>query len=212
MTDVPTTQARTAASRAFLLPMWGYVFFVPLPVGRWAPDGLGWLLLLLGLLAIGKSYRAVRVVVPLVVAGLAVWALAVLLPIACGSDPVLRGLLILRWGLLAAVSWMLGGAAAALAESAQMPAVAASARWRRWACVVTFLLLAAAPLVPPRHQLVLAAAFLIAAVAAITITIGLMSRIVRLGSLPLGGEAPDPLLEAERPAEGADEGRAVSGE
>jgi hypothetical protein len=205
MTDVPTTQSRTAASRAFLLPMWGYVFFVPLPFGRWAPDGAGWLLLLLGLLAISKCYGGVKAAVPMAVAGLVAWGVAVFVPPAYGSDTVLRGLLILRWGLLAVVSWILGGAAVSIAESAGMRALAESARWRRASCLVAFLVLACAPLVPPPYRLVPAAAFLVAAVAAITVTIGLMSRIVRLGSLPTSAPDVEPPAMPPGPGPDADE-------
>lgn len=192
MAEEDGIEERNGSARAFMLMMWAYLFFLPVPVDWWQPSIGGWILLLLGLRSLGPGERRLRPLVLVAIVGIVVWTCDAFLPAAKQSDSVAWWLMVCRWALLAGASWWLCGFVAGLARRRGAEALATSAAWRRWTVATAFVLLAGSLLVPARFQIYYGWAFLLAAMVAITAMMSLMIGTVRLLSVP---SAPAPSAE-----------------
>jgi hypothetical protein len=184
MTDDPTAKDRAAQSRALVILMWAYLFFLPVPVSRWTPDIAGWVMMFLAFRMLCAAHERLRPLLPLVAVGVGLWACNAFLPAARESERLARWLMIARWGLLAGVSWWFCRVIMRFARDSGAHALAQSASWKRWACPTAFVLLAALPLVPPRLEVYYGWAFLVAAIVAITAMMSLAVAVGRLVSIP----------------------------
>ena len=175
------------AQRAFHRMMWAFLFFFPVPLAQVEalPPILGWALLLSGLQTVRGSHPLVGPLRLLGMFGLVMSAVRT--PLAFGSSPVVQGvhdlIRLTVWAVFALFVWKLCALVAGLAAQARAEALAHSARWRRWAAMLPFFLVAISANAPRPTGLLVFCLFILVTTCVVCLLMGLMASVVRLGAL-----------------------------
>ena len=179
----PESARLSSCGKAFHTMMWGFLFFLPLPVPVF--DALGWAILLAGLGRLPGAHPGLARLRALSGIGIAVWivrvaALASPLP---GLEKLHVGLYLATWAVMAIFARQLGSLIAELADELKADSVAAAARRQRWIPVLPFLAITAGAIIPPQPSFVAFALAMAVLVAVVWMLMGLMATAARTCAL-----------------------------
>jgi hypothetical protein len=170
--------------RACRTMMWGFLFFLPLPVPvfKVLPDPVGWLLLAAGLVLIIRLRPTVQVMGVLCVAGLGASVVrTITVPLGAGDATAAQVALCLApWAILLAVTLLLGRLLGGLAATAGADTVARSAATRSWLPALPLAALACFFAVPDGLELTLSIVYVVSAVGAVSFLMGMMAGAARM--------------------------------